>query len=177
MNASLDELYFDWLYDQVRLSEADDPSRNYSRLLHILFTKEFRWMVPNDDNRLEDGTDLRVEFLRDSGIPPRAEDGRWMDLGCSALELLIGLSRRFAFMTGRTAADCFWELIENSELDQFSDEVSYNDLEVDHILNRIMWRTYDRDGYGGLFPLERPRRDQRKVELWAQLNAYILERI
>ena len=39
----------------------------------------------------------------------------------------------------------------------------------------IIWRTYDSNGYGGLFPLRNPREDQRKVELWYQLNAYLLE--
>ncbi|MFZ1684153.1 MAG: hypothetical protein WAU88_08510, partial [Candidatus Zixiibacteriota bacterium] len=59
----------------------------------------------------------------------------------------------------------------------------YNDLEyndqaeatIDEVLNRVIFRTYDARGNGGLFPLRRPQRDQREVELWYQASAYLLE--
>ena len=39
----------------------------------------------------------------------------------------------------------------------------------------VIDRDYDASGFGGIFPLRRPAEDQRKVELWYQAAAYILE--
>jgi hypothetical protein len=41
---------------------------------------------------------------------------------------------------------------------------------------RMVARGYDENGNGGLFPLKNPKEDQRKVEVWMQLNAYIIEK-
>lgn len=84
----LDELYFTWLYSQVGSVKDRNPSRSYWKILRKLFTKEFVWIVPNDDNRAEDGRDLRLEFLEEHDI--QDVDPNWMRLGCSMLELLIG---------------------------------------------------------------------------------------
>lgn len=170
----LDELYFKWLYEQIGNPRLRNPSRTHWGLARQLFTKEFVWFIPNDDNRVEDGRELRYEFLDlYSDVDPGSD---WMGLGCSMLEMLIGLSRRLAFETEQTAHEWFWQLLENLGIDHCSDQV-YNDLirrEVDYILDRVIWRTYSRDGRGGLFPLQSPREDQRKVEIWYQLNAYLI---
>jgi hypothetical protein len=74
--------------------------------------------------------------------------------------------------------DWFWMMLGNAELDGFTDEAFYalrGHILVDKILNRILDRTYKRDGIGGLFPLKHPKKDQRRVELWYQMNAYLVE--
>ena len=53
-----------------------------------------------------------------------------------------------------------------------SNAVSYVKGRVDDVL----LRRYDQSGNGGLFPLEMARLDQRKVQLWYQMNSYILEK-
>lgn len=174
MSAILDELYFKWLYSQVSSVRRKDPSRTYWALLKILFTTEFIWMVPNDDNRVEDGKDLRYEFLEENEM--EATDKDWLHIGCSMLELFIGLSRRLEFEDGQEAREWFWELLRNIKLDDYNDNVPIPRGLVEDTLNRVIWRTYDYNGCGGLFPLRRPERDQRGVELWYQLSAYLLER-
>lgn len=176
MSAYLDERYFDWLYDQVCSVRWKSPARSYRNLFHILYTHEFIWLIPNDDNRVADGKDLRLRFLEDEGITADRRDSHWMALGCSYLELLVAISDRLAFETGRDQSSWFWELLENLGLHQLNDRVDISLDDVEDTLNRVMWRTYDYNGEGGLFPLEFPEEDQRKVELWYQLNAYILER-
>ncbi len=47
--------------------------------------------------------------------------------------------------------------------------------EIDDILERLIWRQYQEDGQGGFFPLAWPEQDQREVELWYQMNAYLAE--
>lgn len=173
--APLDELYFTWLYRQVAVEEDRDPSRSYLKLLRKLFTKEFIWIVGNDDNRGEDGRDLRSEFLEEEHISD--VDPNWAHLRCSMLELLIGLARRLSFHAEGEANSWFWTLIENLELERFNDNVRLPNDRVDQILDRVIWRRYQPDGIGGLFPLYNwDGTDQTKVELWYQMHMYILER-
>ncbi len=178
MTEPLDEQYLKWLYRQVASVKLKNPARTYWSLLRHLYKKEFVWLVPNDDNRVEDGRDLRYEFINEKGITP---DPNWMGIGCSMLEMLIGLSRRLAFEGEGLASGWFWHMLENLDLRNFSDALFKEsvelDIEIDDILDRVIWRTYDSDGLGGLFPLKEPDEDQRDVELWYQMSAYVLDLI
>lgn len=173
MTEPLDEAYLTWLYSQVGSVHLKQPGRNYWHLLRQLLHKEFLWFVPNDDNRAEDGRYLRYEFINQTGTQVSAE---WMDQGCSMLELLIGLSRRLSFEAEGEARVWFWELISNIQIGV--NDRRYNEREarsIDRKLENVIHRRYSAAGRGGLFPLERPDCDQRKAELWYQLNAYLME--
>lgn len=172
MSEPLDESYFLWLYSQVGSVKEKHPARTHWSLCRQLFTKEFVWIVPNDDNRLEDGRDLRHEFLDSKELDA---DDAWMQLGCSMFEMLIGLSRRLAFEADGEPRDWFWLLMRNLDLERYSDKYDGFSKTVDETLDRVIWRTYRPDGNGGLFPLRQVEKDQREVEIWYQLNAYLLE--
>lgn len=155
--------YLDWLTNQIR------PSRDgsFRDLYDLLHTKEFVWFVPNDDNRIDDGFDIRFEFFHRTVTLPQ---------GCSVLEVLIGLSRRIAFIAGGDSEDWAWELLVNLGLDRMSGNIGRVRAEqVEEILERFIWRTYDPDGSGGLFPLKWPPADQRKIEIWYQMCSWIEE--
>ena len=178
MSEPLDELYLTWLYSQLGSVKLKNHSRTYWSLLRQLYTKEFVWLIPNDDNRVEDGNDLRYEFVDEQRIAN--VDRNWMGLGCSVLEMMVALSRALSFEAEGEPRVWFWHMIENLELSMMTDAVykSSPDLvaaEVDEKLNVLIWRTYAPDGSGGLFPLKHPNYNQRDVELWYQLNAYLLE--
>lgn len=173
MNELLDESYLRWLYSQVASVRLKNPSRTYWRILRQLYTKEFIWIIPNDDNRVEDGRDLRYEFIEEQGLED--VDQEWMNLGCSFLEMMIGLSRRLSFEDDGEPRTWFWKLMENLDLERYNDNVVIPDDKVDEILDTVIQRTYKRDGRGGLFPLRSARFDQRDVEIWYQLSAYLLE--
>ena len=140
-----------------------------------LYVKEFVWLIPNDDNRAEDGKELRYEFINEQGIDE--VDQAWLDLGCSVLEMMIALARRAAFESDDEVVEWFWRFIFNLGLNNHTDIAykSATEREVDNVLDTVIFRTYDADGLGGLFPLTHPRQDQRKVELWYQLAAYLSE--
>lgn len=174
MNAPIDELYFRWLYSQVGSVEETNPSYTYWEMLRQLYIKEFVYIIENDDNRAIDGLDLRREFLSQEGISE--VEPSWTQLPCSMLELLIGLSRRLAFQDGSESFLWFWHLIENLGLEQYNDNTRIPVREINRILDKVISRTYNRKGHGGLFPLNRTRTDQREVELWYQLNEYLIER-
>jgi hypothetical protein len=174
VNTELDELYLTWLYSQVGSVTLKNPSRTYWSIFRLLYRKEFVWFVPNDDNRAEDGKDLRYEFIDDKELEDVSLD--WMNLGCSVFELLIGLSRRLAFEAGGEPLEWFWEFMENLEFRAYNDKSHIPTEEIEAALDQVIWRTYNPDGAGGLFPLRYPERDQRDIEIWYQMSAYLKER-
>ena len=173
MSEPLDELYFKWLYSQVGDLDVVNPYATHWRLLKILYTREFIFIVPRDANRAHDGRDLRQEFIDKEGLYD--VDEGWLRLPCSVLELLIGLSRHIAFEAEGKPRGWFWTLMENINLFQYNDRRRFSEGTIQDILDRVICRTYDYSGEGGLFPLKEAERDQRDVELWYQMAAYVLE--
>jgi len=172
----LDELYLQWLYSQVAEPTEKLEELTYWRLFKQLFTTEFLWIIPNDDNRLEDGKALRREFLHEQAIDTQDVDPDWIELGCSVLELMVGLARRLEFEAGGQPHYWFWTMMENIGLRTFHDGVRrYPRRHIDDVLHSIIFRQYNSSGLGGFFPLQFPNEDQRNVELWYQLSAYVLE--
>ena len=175
MKAPLDELYFRWLYSLILSPRS---KRTYWTLFRQLYKKEFVWIVPRDDNRIEDGRDLRYEFIDEMAL--RDVDPDWVDLGCSMLELIVVLSRILSFETDISEKEWFWQLLENIDLrgvstGRYSDQDTFSEEDVNDKLNQVIYRTYSRTGRGGLFPLRYTDHDQRKVELWYQLTEYLIE--
>lgn len=166
------ENYLLWLEPQLR-DEHGNPGKTYWDLLNVMFEREFVFVVPMDDNRIVDGLDLRMDFVRVNHIPL----GRMPNLGpCSFLEVLIALSRRMAFIAGGQAPGWAWQLLCNLELDRMSDPFTRSKhRKTQEIMDTAIWRTYSPDGTGGFFPLMQPDDDQTRIELWYQMNAYIEE--
>lgn len=167
---ALAKKYLEWLAPQMNLGEG----HRYHELLELLQAKEFTWFVPNDNNRLMDGLDIRFEFMREKKVKPSAY---LADMPCTFLEVIIALSRRLAFvMSTNDAPPCAWRIIENLELDSRTDPLFLSEpAEINTCLDRVIQRTYNPDGSGGFFPLAWPEADQREVEIWYQMNAYVLE--
>ncbi len=177
MTGTLDDLYLAWLYSQVGDVKVSNKSRTYWTLFTQLYSKEFVWIVPNDDNRVQDGLDLRYEWL---GERPEAQwdispNQEWLERDCSFLEMLIALSRRLAFEGEGHPPTWFWHLIQNLGLQECTDRSKYNQDEVDDRIETVICRTYEPNGRGGLFPMRYPKHDQREVEIWYQMNEYLLD--
>ncbi len=118
MSAYLDERYFIWLYSSIGSVKAKDKSKTHWSLARQLFKKEFIWIIPNDDNRIEDGKDLRREFLKSSEID--GVDRAWLNMNCSMLELLVVLSRISCFEADGDTSVWFWHLMRVLDLDKFT---------------------------------------------------------
>lgn len=182
MDQPLDESYLSWLYEKVAVSSFDDRDLTYWKLFNILYKTEFVWLdhIPNDENRAHDGVALRSRFLAEEGIDPDDVDPDWLDLGCSVLELMVGLAIRVEFDTASGKAHYwFWILLENIGLSGYSDNRRFTKSQVariESILHDVIHRKYHSDGEGGFFPLHNPRYDQRTRELWYQMSDYIWER-
>ena len=187
-NQPVKDLFFAWLYDLI----SDKKARHgYIQLCRVLYEKRFRWSVPNDDNRLEDGLILRETFILEEDLDQDHLEVRYfLEQPCSVLEVLIGVAQRLndtmydlkdhANHTSRW----FKELLDNLTLDKFIDNPEGNnepldpmaDCEVEEILETFLGRTYDFHGNGGLFPLKkRPLKNQQLVEIWYQMMTYLAE--
>lgn len=174
---TLDAVYFEWLYKKIGVVSERNPNRSYWKLARLLYQMPFYWVVANDDNREADGKDLRVEFIDECDI--QDVEVNWLQIDCSVLEMLVALAHRAAFTstTSGEAGDWFRIFLDNLKLRQYNDARYDEDAEpkIQRIIERLVDRTYSSKGVGGLFPLENAEDDQRKVEMWAQLSAYLAE--
>lgn len=169
MREPIEDLYFNWLCAKV----LDTSTRNYYNLAHILYSTEFVWIIPFDKHRVEDGIELRDDFLRETQTEV---DVLWYEQPCSIFEVMVAFAKRASFQTDISVANWFKEFIINLRLDPFR-VVSDSDVPYIHdILNTFMWRTYDPSGDGGLFPMRRTHNDQKEIEIWLQFCEYVDDR-
>lgn len=177
MPKNIDYDYYVWLTNEIDVHN----SKSYFDLFERMHNLEFVWTIPNDDNRVSDGLDLRHEFINMVNEHIDLDDASVDQLqlgGATVLEVLVALSRRVAFIASGNghAPQWAWTLLKNLGLQRFSDPLTLDKAnKVDDILNNLVWRNYHTDGVGGFFPLQNPETDQTKIEIWHQLNAYVTE--
>lgn len=176
---TLRESYFDWLYKQI-----DGHRRSYIKLCRILYDKKFRWSVALDDNRCEDGLDLRRQFA-DGMDETHLEVQYFLKGDCTVFEMMVALAIRMNDQIydlnsqENKTPKLFQELLGNLGMLHFYDALHLSvtdEVRIDQILEILMDRTYGRDGSGSLFPLKRrPPKDMSRVEIWYQMMAYLNE--
>ena len=157
--------YFNWLCETVGCKTKP----GWNKVLELLHNEDFVSLVPNDDNRVADGIELRDYYFDHDGLSVMVGP-------CSLLEMIVGLAIRIAdilfdpmWEEAPNIHHAFWEMINNLGLYPGSSE---NKKIVDNLVNR----NYEEDGRGGLFPLNLPVEDQRKLEIWYQMMSYLGER-
>lgn len=165
-------------YNQWLRGLVNKPGPFYHILFDMAWATFYEYHIPNDDNRAEDGLKLRERFELESSL-------RLLDLGeCRMLEFLIALAIRlnesvYDYNNPDQTPYWFWILIENLQLDEYDDYYPFDKIHVDIelVFMRLNRRLYTTSGYGGLFPLEEPKEDQREVEVWYQMMAYLGENV
>lgn len=176
------DMYLHWLFKKAGVNHGDPT---YVLLATKLHNIPFIHYVPNDDNRAEDGIELRKDFIEDERLTDyeliMLYNHDRTEVYASVLEMLVALCERMVQIVDESSSveDWFLELLNNLELLNFDDyNYDYNggDRRVDLIMTKFLERKYKRNGRGGLFPLSRAIKDQRKVEIWYQMNAYLRER-
>lgn len=172
----LETSYFQWLCDLIRV---DRPDKSYYLLCGELHKYPFKWIIERDENRAIDGAILRSRYGDCAGDCLLEPD----DYSCSIFEMIIALSERMKdeLMQEDDDDDCskyFWEIIHNLGLDVLDDEhydEKYGNMDVKLAVDMINNRTFKRNGYGGMFPLNGKCKNQKKVEIWYQMMTYIDE--
>lgn len=171
MGEPLENLYFNWLCAKVIDTSKKNPNETYWELFKVLHTTEFVWVIEGDDNRCADGKELRIEFLLQADIP---DDLDWRTLTeCSVLEMLIAFARRAEFSTEQSLEDWFWEFLFNLGLHEFCDKRHPDKQDIAEILDNLIWRHYDEQCHGGMFPNDNPSVDLRDLDIWYQFNEYL----
>lgn len=166
-----DERYLVWLCGLINNREYEERLHASKQMFDGLFFEPFVDWVPNDDNRAAEGRGLRDRYQNESA----RQISRRLYMGsCSLLEMIIALAHRYAWeivgldeTVEENIPPCFWRMIDNLKLNPI-----HKNLGRLSVLNK---REYDFNGEGGLFPLQNPKMDQRTVELWYQLNTYVIE--
>lgn len=166
--------YFEWLCELID-ARRFSKQVSYRRLLEHLHNIEFTWFIPRDDNRADDGIQLRRRYalIRDDITLQRYLDGP-----CSVLEMIVALANRCEesimddTMLGNRTGQWFWGMIHNLGLSSMKD-ANFDREYVDDTIARFLNRDYEPDGRGGLFTVKHCEYDLRTVEIWRQLSYYL----
>lgn len=174
MPSSVANAYFLWLCDQV-LPGGYDQSE-YKRLMRTLATTEYIFSTEFDESRSRDGVDLRARFAYETG-----DNVCYICGPCSVLEMMVSLAMRIEedvmtdFVSNRTYL-WFQEMLESLGLaGQFD---AYFDPEfVDETLSGFIYKTYSKNGHGGLFTTNNPDVDMRELDIWYQACVVMNEKL
>ena len=170
--------YFDWMYQLVVDNRYSNKS--YRRLFIRLYDTEFTYTIPMDDNRAEDGINLRYRFGRENGYNDPMVAAYLDDRACSILEMMTALAIRCEEHimddpdVGNRTGQWFWSMLTSLRLGSM-DDVRFDRDYVDEALDRFLNHDYRRNGEGGLFTVHHTRVDMRRKEIWYQLNCYLNE--
>lgn len=170
--------YYSWLRDKV---EFFDERGQHENLFQFLHKTPYIVTLSLDSNRAADAVHLR-DMYQDEYNGSLEEFV--VDTGPSVFEFLIALAMRMNYIYSRTNENVtvrmFWEILDNIGIGGF-DDAHYislgGDERVKEAIDMVMHRQYDEDGIGGLFPLEDPQENQRNVEIWYQMNHYLIEKM
>jgi len=177
MSNRIESDYFVWMYDMMCNGIED---RSYFELFNYLNMVEFVPIIPMDENRAEDGRNLRYRYAYEANLASHDILEAFGGKPCSVLEMMIALSIRCeeAIMQnsdyGDRTSEWFWEMMKSLGL-LYMDDSCFNMSEVGHILYIFMNRLYKKNGQGGLFTIHDPRKDMRKHEIWYQMCFYLDE--
>lgn len=169
--------YFLWLSKRVAGRGCPQDGLSFLADLHGI---PFYWLIEKDANRASDGVRLRDYYMNEMHLYTDEED----TAPCSLLEMLIALAERMNFNLPTSenlirTSEIFWDVfIRNLRLEVYGEQDRYLERKRNHnghIIRIFLDRHYMPDGKGGLFPLNKPRKDQTNVEIWYQMMAYLDE--
>ena len=174
--------YIDYLMDRIGLEKDGDDG--YYDFCRKMLDSDFVPLVDMDSNRCCECLGLRADF-EEAGHEYGADmlDFLLADNG-TMMELLCVMAEKMQYEMADSQYEAsvrkwFVELLGNCGLDRFARNEDFKKegagQEIDDILYTVIFRDYGWDGEGGLFPLFLAQRDQRRLELVAQMNDYLAE--
>ena len=172
----VNDLYFEWMYQLVCTDQFSKIS--YRKLLNCLNNIPFTYTIAMDENREQDGIELRYRFGYEYSFN-NSMIATYIDCKpCSVLEMMVALAMRCEenIMSdpelGNRLGQWFWNMIVNLGLGSMNDS-RYNERFVTNTIEKFLNHNYDPDGYGGLFCLDNCNLDARNMEIWQQMNWYL----
>ena len=178
---SLENDYKKWLVlEKLKIKKC-----KHNMLFEQLYNTDFIYILDEDQNRYKDGTYLRVDYINSLGIDVDYNVELLYSKPCNVLEMLISLVVRMdrdyvGDPENPNPAELFYQLLFNLNLLQYYDIVYSRDCEaakneVNKVLETWMWRRFNKDGEGSIFPLRRTFKNQKLNDIWSQMNEYLCE--
>lgn len=177
---SLNDNYFKWLLGILGFKEP--MSCRYISMLSYMYSTSFRLTDPivgHDDNRLNDGFELRATYSNNFTMPDLPGI---FDEEVSVLEVLVAFAMRIdddiMYDGSLHASKWFFIMVDNLGMTNFTDDRLGLDWCIDdeeQILDIWMSRQYGPDGRGTIFPLKTTTFDQRNLEMWYQMQEWFRE--
>lgn len=168
--------YFEWMYHMV-CNKRYSEHISYRKLFMHLHNFEFVSYIRGDENRINDGIQLRRRFSIDSGYEDNYLSS-YLKEPCSVLEMMLALAIRCEETImddpkkGNRTGQWFWNMVINLGLGAMTD-YNYEKDYVENVLNKFVNREYEPDGRGGLFTIRNCNKDLRKIDIWCQLCWYL----
>lgn len=170
-------------YKAILFENVEDRAHqlaDYCLLLNCLFNIPFKSFIAMDDNRIEDALYMRKECI-DSEIGRRYDVSSVEDRYVSVFEVLFALSKRMEndFLCDPMeeidhSRDHFWLFLRNLGVEKYSND-NFLETNVREKVEKWVRREYRKDGFGSIFPVRRPKKDMRTLQIWDQMSVYILE--
>ena len=170
----INDKYFEWLCELID-SQRFSKHVAYDKLLAHLHNIEFTWRMSMDENRADDGVQLRRRFSLYNGDVTLSD---YITGPCSVLEMMVALAIRCEesimddTQMGDRAGQWFWGMVHSLGLSPMIDP-KFDRQFVDDVIARFLNREYEPDGNGGLFTIRHCAHDLRTVEIWWQLSWYL----
>jgi len=170
---SIEREYFEWLYELVM-----NGNRAYRQMLTALNEREFVYLLEMDQNRADDGMDLRYRFGYERGYLAERIREELDTRPCSVLEMMAGLAARCEehIMNDPAMGDrthqWFWVMVCSLGLSMMTDR-RYDGYAVRMTIDKLLRREYEPNGRGGLFTVENSPYDLRNLEIWYQMMGYL----
>jgi len=188
--------YFNYLMSLISSDEVN-AAQEYYNLCLLFFETPFTVLNPMDENRVQKAEEMRdiwldnikvkderlkLEYANDLAVSPT-----------SFLEVLVAMcvnAEDQILSAPNTASTLFWDLVDNlveygtfgtayhKASDILTDEkwCAFTESTMKASIKKVLTRTYHEDGKGGLFPMKKPHKNQRKLDMWACCTSYISEK-
>lgn len=181
--------YFEWLVSKVTSPAVPDDAqaRNVLRVLRDIRIQGLP--MADDDPRLEDGKQLRMNFIDDAGLSVHSYDDALEPNFCTVLELLIALAIRMDDIMrdpldpSSSVPSCFWGMVTTMVGQPFY-PCSYwafpADVSIAAVVTessmKFLSRQYDPTGYNGNIFIDVSGVDLRAIDIWAQACRFMTAR-
>jgi len=171
------DIYFNWM--SVMVFPNIYERNHYNTLLKALHSSLFYFSIPMDENRMQDGIDLRYRFAYENGYPiDIVKNELYRSNTCSILEMMVALAIKgnerilYDYETGGRTDFIFKEMLKSLQIIDLSDE-NFSKSYFDYRISKFLNRDYSYNGNGGLFTVHDPRDDMRTVDIWYQMNWFL----
>lgn len=175
----ISRIYFEWMSRVVTKDTVNEDI--YTNLLQELYETPFIFVVPMDENRYNDGINLRSEFAYETNKDPEIIFEALETRPCTVLEMMIALTIRINNImddieVGDRFKSWFWGMVDNLGLYGMTNE-RYSSEFVDLVISKFLNRQYRNEGAGSLFPNAHNLPNYNQIQIWDQAMHYLNQHI